>query len=180
MARIRSVKPEFFRSRKVRSLPYEARWMFQGMWCEADDAGRIPASPLFLRGLFFDTDRKVTDGRVDKWLKLLADKNLVLLYRTNDEPYALIRGWHHQKINRPQPPKYPDPFSDSLTEFYGDVSVTDSVNGSLIDRKGWDGMGEITNSSSQVSNVVEPDGLGQTREQARELLREALGIGGES
>jgi hypothetical protein len=124
MARIRSVKPDFFRSRKIRSLPYEARWLFEAMWTESDDPnGVMPCTAAMLRGMFFDTDPKATERKVEGWIKMLEAKKLLILYEVDGQRYSKITGWHHQRINKPQEAKYPPPPPDTLFPL-------DSVNGS--------------------------------------------------
>lgn len=136
MARIRSVKPEFFRSRKIRTLPYEARWLFEAMWTESDDEGRMPCTAPLLRGLFFDDDPKATERRVEGWVRLLADKKLLVLYEVDGTRYAAVAGWkEHQKINKPQSAKYPPPPPDRLfdpDDTHIKESGTESGNGSGI------------------------------------------------
>ena len=39
MARIRTIKPEFWTDEKVVTLPFEARLLFIGMWNFCDDEG---------------------------------------------------------------------------------------------------------------------------------------------
>ncbi|MEW6775271.1 MAG: hypothetical protein AB1405_03205 [Bdellovibrionota bacterium] len=49
MARIRTVKPEFFTSESVGSLSPLARLAFAGLWCHADRRGRLEDKPRTLK-----------------------------------------------------------------------------------------------------------------------------------
>lgn len=49
MARIRTIKPEFWTDEKIVTLPYEVRLFFIGMWNFADDEGYLEDQPERLR-----------------------------------------------------------------------------------------------------------------------------------
>lgn len=110
MPRIRTIKPEFFRSPPVGALSPEARLLFIGMWTEADDEGRLLGSAKHLAGALFPFDEKATAGRVESWIEELVLAHLVVPYVSKGVRYFHIRSWaEHQKINRPTPSKLPDP-----------------------------------------------------------------------
>jgi len=54
MARIRSLKPDFFKDEDLAVLPFEARLLFEGLWCYADKEGRLEDRPKYLKGVEFD------------------------------------------------------------------------------------------------------------------------------
>jgi hypothetical protein len=114
MARMRTVKPEFFRSATIGKLHRDARLLFIGMWTEADDHGRGLAEPRHLAGTLFPFDRDVTERKIMRWLHELADVRLIALYDVNGSTYYAVRGWHHQKVNRPGDARYPEPPSGTL------------------------------------------------------------------
>ena len=60
MARIRSIKPEFWSSESITNLSREARLVYIGLWCFADDEGRFRAQLGVLAGQLFPED---DDGR---------------------------------------------------------------------------------------------------------------------
>jgi hypothetical protein len=49
MARIRTVKPEFWTSEQVMNCSRDARLLFIGMWNFCDDGGNHPASAKTLK-----------------------------------------------------------------------------------------------------------------------------------
>ena len=56
MARIRSIKPEFFTSEQVVDCSPTARLLFVGLWCFSDDAGIHPASSRTIKMQIFPGD----------------------------------------------------------------------------------------------------------------------------
>lgn len=108
MARIRSIKPDFWTSEQVMECSPIARLLFIGMWNFADDHGRLPAAPKTLKAQIFpadDIDAKNVRGMIDE----LSSNGLIRLYEVEGKEFLLVTGWHHQKIDKRQPAKYPDP-----------------------------------------------------------------------
>lgn len=108
MARYRTVKPEFWTSEQVMECSPIARLMFIGMWNYADDAGRLPLSAKSIKAQIFPSDDitvEIIRGMIDE----LSSNGLVDVYDVDEKEYLQITGWHHQKIDRPQPGKYPAP-----------------------------------------------------------------------
>lgn len=69
MARIRTIKPEFWTSEQVMTCSRDARLLFIGMWNFADDAGIHPASPVRLKAQVFPGDDISTNA-----LRALVDE----------------------------------------------------------------------------------------------------------
>lgn len=104
MARIRSIKPEFWTDEKIVKLPYEARLLFIGMWNFADDEGYVPDEPERLRLQILPSDPIDASAVVD----LLCAAELVERIVYDDGQSALrIRGFvKHQKISHATPSKF--------------------------------------------------------------------------
>lgn len=111
MARIRSIKPEFWTSEQVMECSPNARLLFIGMWNFCDDAGRHPASPKQIKALVFPADDFTVDD-IRRMLDELSTNDLIRLYAVDGKEYFSVTGWRHQKIDRPQPAKYPGPVDD--------------------------------------------------------------------
>lgn len=109
MARIRTIKPEFWTDEAVMDLPLGARLLFIGMWNFADDEGRLPLKPRTIKAQVLPGDDDVTPETVRYWLSLIAHGGLIELYVNSGREYVSVHGWHHQRINRPTPSKYPGP-----------------------------------------------------------------------
>lgn len=100
MARIRSIKPEFWTSEQVMELSRDARGCFIGMWNFCDDAGIHPASPKRLKAEVFPAD-DLTAADVRRLVDECINVGLVEEYQVGDESFWIVTGWHHQKIDKP-------------------------------------------------------------------------------
>lgn len=148
MARIRSVKPEFFKSAKIGQLSPEARLLFVGTWTEADDAGRLLGSAKHLAGAIFPFDDRATEKRVEEWLGELLSADLLVAYESRGARYFFIPTWQeHQRISNPSPAKFPSPNGEA-TEFFGSDSAT-ATRG-----KGREGKGVGKEGSRKVSDAA--------------------------
>jgi hypothetical protein len=114
MARIRSIKPEFWSSEQVMECSPNARLLFIGLWNFCDDAGRHPVAPKQIKALVFPGD-DFTAEDVRRMIDELSSNGLLRTYSVGDKEFLEVTGWVHQKIDRPQPPKYPGPGSDHST-----------------------------------------------------------------
>lgn len=99
MARIRTVKPEFWSSEQVMSCTPLARLLFIGIWNFCDDGGNHPLSPRTIKALVFPGD-DITVESVDGLLGELKSSNLIALYSVEGKTYLHVRGWRHQKIDK--------------------------------------------------------------------------------
>lgn len=57
MARIRTIKPEFFTSEDIVELSAFARLLYIALWCEADREGRLNWRPGTYKLRYFPADR---------------------------------------------------------------------------------------------------------------------------
>lgn len=109
MARIRTIKPEFFTSLTIADLPFTARLTFIGLWTEADDEGRLLYDPRLVRAAVWPLDDRSVEDVVND-VGALTERSLIVHYKVDGREYLQINGWaEHQKINRPQPSKLPPP-----------------------------------------------------------------------
>jgi hypothetical protein len=111
MARIRSIKPEFWTSEQVMECSPNARLMFIGMWNFADDCGRLPCSPKSIKAQIFPSD-DISLDTIRGMINELSSNGLLSIYSVEDKDYLQITGWSHQRIDKPQPAKYPAPNGD--------------------------------------------------------------------
>ncbi|WP_233854057.1 hypothetical protein [Paraburkholderia sp. HD33-4] len=77
MARIRTIKPEFFTSEDIVSLSMPARLLYIALWCEADREGRFLWKPRTFKMRYFPAD----DLDIFSICNELLEKGLVKLYR---------------------------------------------------------------------------------------------------
>ena len=106
MARIRTVKPEFWTDEKVVTLSPMARLAFIGLWNFCDDEGRAVCSPSRLKMQIFPADP--ADFR--QLLAELSGVGLVQIYVVDGVEYLSLPGFSkHQKIDKRAKSKLPDP-----------------------------------------------------------------------
>lgn len=110
MARIRTLKPEFFRSRSLSKCSIPARLTFQGLWCEADDHGRGVADPRILKGAIWPLDDGMGHKEVDRHLTELASTGHITMHDVDGERYYEITTWeeHQAAAYRRGKPIYPN------------------------------------------------------------------------
>ena len=108
MARIRTIKPEFWTSAQVMACSRDARLFFIGMWNFADDEGKLPLVENSLRAQVFPGDLDVSSTTIRRMIVELSSNELIKVYSVAGREYIWITGWQHQKIDRPRPSKYPD------------------------------------------------------------------------
>lgn len=114
--RIRSIKPEFWRSQDISDLSIEDRLLFIGLWSYVDDNGVGVYDEAFITADLFAHDLSrdpiETLSRVSTGLKRLRDAGLITLYTHEGKAYLYINTWtDHQRVNNPNKPRYPTPTS---------------------------------------------------------------------
>lgn len=109
MPRIRSIKPDFFKSEDVAVLPLRARLTWVGLWTQCDDHGRHKDSVRLIKGDVWPLD-DVSLRDIEDDLSILEQHRRLVRYEVDGRKYLAIVNWHaHQAINRPSRPKYPAP-----------------------------------------------------------------------
>lgn len=111
MSRIRSLKPEFFRSRSLARVSPLARLTFQGLWCEADDYGIGIAHADLLKSAVWPLDHDITATEVEQHLQDLERTGHIALYVVDDERYYSVLSWESNQAAalRRGARKYPEP-----------------------------------------------------------------------
>jgi hypothetical protein len=107
MARIRTIKPEFWTSEEVVECSVSARLMFIGLWNFCDDKGIHPYSIKTIKMEVFPGD-DIKLSSIENWLNELIKNALIRTYHIDNKKYLIVNGWHHQKIEKPNQ-KYPSP-----------------------------------------------------------------------
>lgn len=100
MARIRTVKPEFWSSEQVVSCSIPARLLFIGLWNFCDDSGVHEAKPRRIKMEIFPDD-DLSPDEIQALIDELIDQDLVRRYSAGDRDYLIVTGWHHQRIDQP-------------------------------------------------------------------------------
>lgn len=159
--RIRTIKPEFWRSPDITSLEVADRLLFIGLWSYVDDEGRGADDEAQIIGDLFATDmfRNSTDTSVmvHGGLKRLCAAGLITRYRVGSRAYLAVTNFSsHQVINRPKSSKNPSP--DDENAIINDPSLIDQCDVSAGTGNREQGTGNKgTGNSAPVVRVSEDD-----------------------
>lgn len=86
MPRTRSLKPGFFKNEQLAKLPFQWRLLYEGLWTQADRAGRLEDRPVRLKAELFPYD----DLEIEEGLARLADAHFITRYEVNGLRYIAI------------------------------------------------------------------------------------------
>lgn len=128
MARIRTIKPDFWTDEKLTECSMSARLLFIGMFNFADDNGNLSASAKKLKMQIFPADNVDCQPLLDE----LIAHGILIEYSVSGDKYLNIKGFKkHQVINRPSTSSIPQPLDsdDSLNTHGG---LTDGREGKGI------------------------------------------------
>lgn len=106
MARIRSMKPEFWIDEKLaNSTSRDARLMYIGLWNLADEHSRLRGSPAYIKGQLFTYDDDLTPSVVGRLVDELETAGAVERYEVDGETYIYLpKLARHQRL---EPDKVP-------------------------------------------------------------------------
>jgi hypothetical protein len=122
MARIRTIKPDFWTDEKIVELSFEARLFFIGSWNFADDNGNLQRSAKKLKMQIFPADAIDCEPLIQS----LMAHGLFREYEVNGETFIHIKGFKaHQVINRPSKTGLPVPESGSTPTPLTECSLTE-------------------------------------------------------
>lgn len=111
MARIRTIKPEFWEDEKIGALSHGARLLFLCCLNLSDDEGLLRWNAFYLASNAFTYD-EIKIETIEKWMKELVDNELIYVYQAGKvkQQIGYIINFHkHQRIDKPQPGKFPPP-----------------------------------------------------------------------
>lgn len=151
MARIRTIKPEFFTSEDIVGLSPTARLLYIALWCEADKEGRLVWKPKTFKIRYLPAD----DCDIDGLCLELLNTRLVVLY---GDGYAYIPAFKaHQHINpRESDSQLPEP--DAKSTRAPRVATRHSPDSDA--QGGREGKGREGGSRVKTRKVSLPDGFG--------------------
>lgn len=130
MARIRSIKPEFWTSEQIVTCSPMARLLFIGMWNFCDCRGVHPASISRLKMEVFPGD-SITLKQIEALIEELVSAKLLDSFDAEGEAFWYVTGWRHQKIKHPVFKYPPPPFthnSPSATVVQGEHSRVKGID----------------------------------------------------
>lgn len=123
MARIRSIKPEFWDDRKLaKRTSRDARLLYIALWNLADEHGRVNGDPQWIKGQVFPYEDDLDAIAVEKLLAELEAEDIgaVVAYEADGDPYLYLpKLAKHQRLEPekvasrlPAPPAEPCPAGD--------------------------------------------------------------------
>jgi hypothetical protein len=104
MARLRTIKPEFWSDAAIGEVSVTARLLFIGTWNFADDHGGLDRSPKQLKAQVFPYDSIDCEPLIQE----LIGAGLLAEYEAGGKKYLHIKGFDkHQKVERKSLPRVP-------------------------------------------------------------------------
>lgn len=184
MARIRSIKPEFFTSETVSQLPLRTRLTWIGLWTHCDNYGRARDNVKLIKAAVWPLD-EVGPKDIEVDLNTLADCGLIVRYVVGGKSFLAVTNWkEHQYGADKGEPKYPGPdqadtepgpekFGQDLNESGTNLDKSVPNQGSGV--RGQDGKGQGGEDSDESSQPA-PDGGGRKRDELFEAVAESANI----
>lgn len=161
MARIRTIKPGFFRSDDVTPLSYRARLTWVGLWTYVDDDGRGKDNARIIKGEIWTLEDDITHVEVEEDLEELHRHDRISRYEVDGKRYLVINKWgDHQVISRPTPSKLPEPTEENMLPHaeLTESSVSDpDVDTAGRGRGKGSGRGSGTGEEELELALIEPD-----------------------
>ncbi len=109
MARKRMIDPNFWGSEDIAKLSILARYIFIGMFSNADDEGRGRANSNYLKSTIFPYD-DIRTAEIDKALSEISHNTSVVLYDHAGNKYYAFTNWSKwQKVEKPYKSMLPCP-----------------------------------------------------------------------
>lgn len=106
MPRARNIKPGLFKNETLAECDIFARFLFEGLWCEADRDGRLEDRPKRLKVEYLPYD----DVDVDDLLWQLAERGFIVRYSANGDNFIWIPNFRkHQRPHKKEESRgYPE------------------------------------------------------------------------
>ena len=123
--RIRTIKPEFWRSEDIAALSIEDRLLFIGLWSYVEDNGVGRDEPQLIQCDLYPLDTFTEASlRTHGGLMRLSQQGLITRFEGPDgRRYLQINSWDkHQKINRPSKPRFPQYNAENCALTEGSLS----------------------------------------------------------
>lgn len=157
MARIRTIKPEFFKNEQLAELPMIARMLFIGLWTQADRRGRLLDRPKRIKAEVLPYDK----ADVDQLLTSLQEAGLIIRYECQGfEAIQILSFEKHQRFSgkEAQEDSYiPEHKPGSVGEVMGKQQGS---NGEASENAGKEGKGREGNKEGKGKEFSGPTGPG--------------------
>ena len=151
MARIRTIKPEFWTHAQVVECSTNARLLFIGLWNFCDDHGRHPLAVKQIKAEIFPADDISLDS-IRGMILELSKNGLIGIYSVDNKEFLHVLGWHHQRIDKRQEPKYPGP-QEGVPRTFQECSTLEGI------KEGKGKEGKNTEEDKSSSGAPAPNGV---------------------
>lgn len=132
MARIRTIKPEFWTDEKIVSLSPTARLLFIGLWNFCDDDGRMEFSPIRIKLQILPLDPTDLSAELGELRRDLVD-----VYQVAGKQYLQVRNFaKHQKVDKRTRSKLPAPPPNPTEPRRPPPSPPDGMEGNGREKEG--------------------------------------------
>lgn len=176
MARIRTIKPEFFLDDDLAKLHPLTRLLFIGLWCIADKSGRLEDKPQKIKVQVLPYDKHDIDAELD----VLSINGLIVRYEIDGRKYIQISTFcKHQRVHNTEKESDIPPYSNEATVKYplnnGGETVAAGINVTGREGKGKEGKGKEKHGDAvfltlaEFEKLVEKNGEEKTK-RAIEIL----------
>lgn len=170
MARIRTIKPEFWVDDVMVELPPLTRLLFIGIWNFVDDEGYIEAKPKRIKMQVFPADSFAPEDS----LRALVETGRLIECSSDQGPLLKVANWErHQRISHPTATKFTNinelprqngPSSVSIPESSVNVPEPSALKGK--EGKGTEGKGREGNRTGTALAALESDDVAEAFESA--------------
>lgn len=167
MARIRSIKPDFFTSEKVAALPLSTRLTFIGLWTHVDDNGVATDNDKLINAAIWPLEEDPRESllRTREDLRRLSEARLIVRYKAHGKALLFILNWdEHQKVSHPAKPRYVRPTPEQVREAFTPAT---SENAHPSTSFGQD-SGEAPEDLASPPEIFGPEQGAGSREQGKE------------
>ena len=111
MARIRTIKPEFWSDGDLLKISRDSRLFYIGLWNFADDNGVLEYDVMSLKARIFPID----DVDVSELTANLIDAGKLIAYEVDGKRYVCAKNLvNHQVIDRPRKSHLPPPNKSTI------------------------------------------------------------------
>ena len=112
MARIRTIKPEFFIDDDLAKLHPLTRLLFIGLWCLADKSGRLEDKPQKIKIQILPYDKH----DVEHELTVLANTGMIIRYFSEGRKYIQVSSFtKHQRVHHTEKESEIPPWNGEIT-----------------------------------------------------------------
>lgn len=131
MSKRRMIDPSFWQSESIAQLTLQQRYLFIGLFSNADDQGRLRGHPALIRNAVFPFD-EISFDQIKADLQAIAATGSIIIYQVDGKDCIQITGWwDYQKPQWAYPSEIAAPggWNDRLRYRQNNDVITSNWNG---------------------------------------------------